>query len=432
MNQKIPPGSRNEISILFAATLLVTILFAFLNPIGLTPDEGAHYLRAWEVSRGHWVNKPKSDGIPIQCDEYLFAAKRPDGVVNVAYFDAQAEANLHQFDCTASSRNTANIYPAAPYVFSAAGIRLGESLGLSFKAKLIAARLMNALASCLIVFLGLRVMTDIKRAILFLFLIPGVATQIGSISADSISYALVFRLALNFVDMNQTGVVRRSTAAWTIALSLFLGWSKPVQGLFSVLFGSFLLDKRLNRGMKWTLGVVVPLVTIVAMVVTRTRVSPYLGNGAAPLDQIAFAFSHPFSTFGVFVRSTVGHLHDYILQVSLGIPFKTMSAPWAYAIFGGFVLLAVSAHERSSRTTRLFALGTALLLVAAPIASMYLVYNPPGYKEVLGVQGRYFIPALALVPIMASRMISSLNLSYMLKMAVFAIAPISSLVMVLL
>ena len=424
-------GSRWEVSALFGVTLLVTILFAFLNPVGLTPDEGAHYLRAWEVSRGHLVNKVASDGISISCDEYIFAAKRPDGVVNVAYFDQRAETHLHQPGCTASTRNTANLYPAVPYIFSATGIRLGEFMGFSFKGKLVAARLLNALASCFIVFFGLRAMTDLKRVVLFLFIIPGVATQIGSISADAISYALIFRLALNWVDISQAGIARKSTIASSIVLSLFLGWSKPIQGLFSLVFSSFLFEKRLERTDKWMLGVAVPMIAILAMIVTRAQVSPYLGNGAAPFDQIVYALSHPITTLGVFATSTFTHLHDYVLQVSLGIPFKIISVVWAYAILAAFLTLAITSTALP-RLARLFALGTALMLIAAPIASMYLVYNPPGYKEVLGVQGRYFIPALVLIPFAISGMLTRVRLSRGLKIALFSIAPISSVAMALL
>lgn len=428
MNSEVINGPRWEIPALFGITLLVTVLFAFLNPVGLTPDEGAHYLRAWEVSRGHLINKPEKDGIPIPCDEYLFAAKRPDGVVNVAYFDQSAEINRQVVGCTATSRNTANLYPAAPYVFSAAAIRFAEAMGLSFREKLIAARVFNALASCLIVFLGLRALSDLKRTVLFLFLIPGVATQIGSISADAISYALIFRLALTWIDVTQAGTSRKSSIALAIALSLFLGWSKPIQGLFSLVFSSFLFDKRLQQSHKWMLGAAVPLMAIATMILTRAQVTPYLGNGAAPFEQIAFAISHPFTTLGVFTISTAKHLHDYVLQVSLGIPFKYMSVAWAYTILGAFLLLALTSNALPS-TARIFALGGAAILVAAPIASMYLVYNPPGYKEVLGVQGRYFIPALVLIPCVVSGMLQRITLSFGLKTVIFSIAPMSSLVM---
>src|SRR5206468_4934122 len=53
-----------------AATLLGAWRFGpFANP-----DEGAHYLRAYEVSRGHLLNlDERHNGIGIACADYLIA-----------------------------------------------------------------------------------------------------------------------------------------------------------------------------------------------------------------------------------------------------------------------------------------------------------------------------------------------------------------------
>ncbi|HDT2133832.1 TPA: hypothetical protein ACLLIE_000191 [Enterobacter roggenkampii] len=62
--------------IIFIFLVIVVVAFSLLKkPFG-NPDEGAHFLRAYEVSHFHLINREGDIGVGINCQDYFSAAKK--------------------------------------------------------------------------------------------------------------------------------------------------------------------------------------------------------------------------------------------------------------------------------------------------------------------------------------------------------------------
>ena len=104
------------------------------------PDEGAHYLRAYEVSHLHLVNFRGAAGVDIPCNEYLVAAHQYNRIpaAQQKAFDGQ-----HDPACTVKSVNPAGAYSFVPYIPAAFALFVTEKLRWKVEKRLIAARVAN-------------------------------------------------------------------------------------------------------------------------------------------------------------------------------------------------------------------------------------------------------------------------------------------------
>lgn len=395
------PGYFNRILLIFY--LALSCGYALSTPSFGVPDERAHYLRAYEVQHMHLVNAPSSDGVAIPCREYLEVAR--DGArILVAYYESAAEkaTEAQSRSCTVSSRNTANIYFATSYFFSAIGLAIGESIGFTdARDKLLAGRLMNAIAASFIMFLGFKRRHNGVDALIFLAMLPATLTQIGSLSADSITLALTFRFAFNLA--NALAADDQSEARLLLPIAFFLGLGKTIQGLFALISIGLLLsgqhETRLSR--RWIVAGTIALV-LVGMFVARPQVSPYLGNGAKPIEQLYLVIRHPAVGILAFWNTLIEQGGSYAIQLVYRLPVDPRNLCVSIVMLLGFVFVMMSARPAFNVGTRLAALAAAIGIVGASALSMYLFYNGVGHDLVLGIQARYFLPALLALPFLCA------------------------------
>lgn len=380
--------------ILFYLSVILSLGFAWTVPSWEVPDESAHYLRTFEVSRGHLFNTPAHDGIPISCDEYLPLAFTPDGRPRIAYLD-DVRLRLGS-DCVTSSRNSANLYSPVVYAIPALAFAAADLLGVrDTYSKLTLGRVLNALACSLIVLLGLGIRPNgVAFAILCVYFSPPVISQIGSLSADAITFAAAFRLALELAQTFE-GVPIPSRKR-LFALSFLLGAAKPTTGILSLAALS-LMWHRPARG-RWT-----PLAAVagaaVGSLVAVPLVQPYLAPMADPASQVALLIENPLRAVPIAIDTVKLQTQDWLTQLGRPGPGPAMTAIfWLVAL--ATVAAGLTSPTPVSGKSRLVLFGTILLSIGAASASMYLVYSAVGATTVSGVQARYFLPALSLLPIL--------------------------------
>ena len=135
----------------FFLAICLSCIIAWLTPPFSIPDENAHYLRSFEVSRGHWINNTGNVGIPMPCTDYLKVVKQNGRVKNAFYQDIAEKMQPNPKDCVVSSINTAGSYSPIPYLASAFGMRVAEKLGYEVETRLKVGRIANAIITSLMV-----------------------------------------------------------------------------------------------------------------------------------------------------------------------------------------------------------------------------------------------------------------------------------------
>lgn len=137
-----------------------------------------------------------------------------------------------------------------------------------------------------------------------------------------------------------------------------------------------------------------------AIYLPRVSAIPVVEGDVSASRQITFVWEHP----GKFLDASYKALQnqgEWILQQTIGV-FGWIDAPMAYLPYYLVVfvlgLVFYQVMREDQRVINLPEIGFIVATIAATIAtlflSLYIVWTPVGYEEVLGLQGRYFIGLL--------------------------------------
>lgn len=424
--------------VIFFVALVLGCTFAWITPPFSVPDEGAHYLRTFEVSRGHWVNTRGNIGVPIPCRDYLIIAKQYSPV---AFYQSAAEGmQPNASDCIVSSINTAGTYSPVPYMTAAVGMRIAEKMGTSVQTRLKFARIANAIATSLICFFAVLFVQRYRLLLASLVLLSMSMWLRSSLSADAVTIAMsITYLAylLRIVERNDT--IKLSNIAILGSFAIFLGSVKPVYGLLT--FSSLLLFENIEEShssltkiLILTIPGVAGLSTGLLWIWLADPALVYINNfgGADPAMQWQFIFSHPIEFFQIAFSTLYNNGDLFIAQAMVPTPSAT---PWlsdnASVKLGWLLISTVLFTMLTTRITltlyqRIALIAVSLICILAVILPLYLTYTLVGHKQVIGLQGRYFLPIFfyAVVAGCANcKIMSSLSINKSLQLFVVLIVP---------
>jgi len=153
------------IFIIFA--FIFGLLFMFLTPYNMVPDEISHLRRSCEVADGILYSKEPVQS--VKCDKYLEK-------------EIAVERDGHVYPVSA--------YPPLLYAFSALGLKVGEIWG--GYAMFYLARFFNLLCWIGLIALAIRITPVFKYLFLFAALLPMSLYEGMSVSADSFNNAFAF------------------------------------------------------------------------------------------------------------------------------------------------------------------------------------------------------------------------------------------------
>ncbi len=391
--------------------LFVGFSISLKQPPFYMPDEGAHYLRAHEVSRLHLINFRGNVGADVSCSEYITAAKKYHLTPNV-----QKKAEDGQADplCTVRSRNTAGSYSFIPYIPAAAALALTDTLGWAVEQKLAAARSLNFLVWFSILFAGLMFICKGRLLILCIVLMPAFFWQLVALSADGASLASCVVFVCAVVGLIQRGqAVSGRAIGWLVALAMLIGASKGVYALIA-LFALALWDQL--PGKSWWFKVASlasPTVAALGIFLLFTGMADpsqvYLGNGAVPAEQLNYVIQNPLA----FSKT--------LLDMFLSTPLEAVAVPrYAVAnprsslnaaiIFGlALAVLMLRSDFGAGRRGRFLAAALSVAGFIGFCLPLYLTYTPVGASSILGIQGRYYLPLLPLVFVALAINMSDVN-----------------------
>lgn len=418
-----------------ALTFLVLALAAGVYLACVVPhfggiDETAHFYRSYQVSTGRFL--------PLHPDgaEFSGACVPPDVVRGVvadglerlehgASLDGRPprakpltpEAVVRGIPAcpTDASRKFvpfSTFGSPVPYLPQAAAIAVARSVGAGVDGMVLASRLAELLVYVAIVWFAIRRATRSRWAFCAVGLIPVALFQASaSESHDALTIALsllVVSSAVRLADADAETTLGRALGE-AVVLSALLAACKPG---YIVLAACYLLPlvARRRRTQWWPL-VFAPVVGLVASLLWNEAVgglwrtdADLFGVAVDPGRQRSLLLHEPW-TFLVAAGRTVGEdLWDWGKGlVTLG----PSVAVWpALAVAVVLVVLALLSVQRSVDEPRGLDPGQRGLLVLVfvvggllVLGAQYVYWSVPGADVVSGMQARFFVPLLVLVPI---------------------------------
>ena len=394
---------------LFISGLLLIFIYSIQVGVFKNPDEGAHYLRAYEVAHGHWFNTKNNIGTFIKCDDYITIAKK---YAPIAYYQEAAEQGGNE--CNVKSINSASTYPPTAYLILAIAISIGDTYDLSIENTVLLARLLNGLFCFSLIFLSITNMPSGRYPMYAILFSPMLMVMLSAISADGITIAMSFCFFSILAKAIFRGEARKTTFALILLVSAIIGTTKIIYCLLCFSYIATFTNKfnmHVNRyNIKTLLLAITPgLIAVGSSILNMMYADKsmiYLGNGAQPLSQIYFILHNPIS----FIKVIFDTITTQQTLNQIFTPIHLLQSQnhflWFMIfifVFMAWVILLVTEKNRLLNFSSKVILSVLFVLsIVMTILPLYMTYTPPGYHSVLGVQGRYFLPILAIVTFLIS------------------------------
>ena len=388
-------------------------------------DEESHFLRAEQVSRleltGHRFGTSLSGGYVDPGPTEVVAAFPPlrEFVLpeaTPAMFEQAAKVQWGDPQVRLSFSNTA-IYAPFLYLPAVTGIWLGKGLHLGVMHTLWISRMLSGFA-CVAVGVAAIMLADNAAPLLFtLLLLPMSLIQMTAVSQDGAIIALSALAAAIFVHGLKTRhrPFRFAYAVLCISLALLAVAKQPylMLAVFAVLPT---WESRRIRA----IGLVFIVAAVLAWTITAASTAMIKGHpaesqmnfvvaqttslpGSDPSQQVGYLWHHPAGVVPV-AKDALRHVPHLISSFIGEVRWGSVLFPKAYkTVAYPTLLMAVLAScrfrddrpELNGRSLSIMLLGLAATIVAIQ-AALYISFCPVGSRELLGVQGRYFLPVAML------------------------------------
>jgi len=387
------------------------LAMALITPPFQVADEPAHYYRAWSVAQLELVAQP---GMVVTLPDNV--ATLPDRLGSAVidwttnHYSAGAARALLWERIAPTSRDqvtSAGSYGPLGYIPQAIGVSVARVLGHSPLLALYFGRFLNLLASVMIVFFAIRTVPFGKPFIALVALLPMFVFQAASLGPDGLALSgfllfLAITLRLSTRPILQTADLALMACTATVFLNVKPGFVVLVLLVFMLRPRQFGSVRRYVVWVSSTLAAAFGLSALL-MLVAPHATAGYLASlgmyGVDQAQQLAFVLRHPWAFAKVLYR-TFDQQNVALAQSGYGI-LGWLSVGLPTVGMFGMTLAAIlfMGYRETVRTTlwqRLVICATGVLFVCVVSLALYAGWSAVAAPVVSGLQGRYFIPALAL------------------------------------
>jgi hypothetical protein len=410
MNERLRRLSPALLYLALALPATLILSFAFIN--FHAPDDYDHVKRAYTLLHSPFtpITPPgHSTGAMIDggLAEYV-SAQRPVSVLSprplpegeASAFRSAPKVRWSGKESFSELPGAMSYFPAL-YAPQALALELGRRTGATVEESVLWARLANGLVGILLVALGLRLLPFGHSLVLVLLLLPRTLLQFASNSADPILYGL----ALIIIAMGLQRTARLSPVAHNglAAAALFVAASvrPPLAAL------AFAPAVQAVRNRQWPslllLAGGVAAAALWTLMIMGQVVELRCGANGDPIGPrlVAFASGWPWlighslaDRGGYYFLSFIGHYgwgDGPNGRLSYPLPL------WMYVSAIALLAIALRNDVRApaslDRLARLSLAAGAAGVVLITFLAMYVTCRGP-LQTIIGVQGRYFVPAL--------------------------------------
>lgn len=395
----------------FILLLIFGILIAFSSPIFVAPDESEHFARSDLTSEG--VLFPEY--VPNQgfyMNNYFW-----DMVYSMG--STVFNANFSHWDIWDGQGFFESVFAHNmfyAYLAQALGILIAKTLDLSIIWTLWLGRLFNLILYAAIISFSIKNTPKYKHLFLFIACLPLAVFQAASMSADSFIFAVAILNVSYFIRMYYSEN-RINTIDFIVFLisGLLIGLLK-LPYIF-LLFLIFVLpgNKFKSRNECILFNFISLALILIAMLysvkysshvlLNSGRINYALQNNVSVHNQINYILSSPGNVLWVFVRDIVGSIYTLFIAELSFYHMIHVSGQFLFNIIVFLVFFIVSLFSKNSfsKKEKLSFLFVFLVVYVSTFLVQYLSWTPVGYGMIVGVQARYFIPVLILIPFMLGR-----------------------------
>lgn len=405
-------GKSIEKIFLNIAIPLGLLYLIFMIP-GHVPDETAHMIRAYDVSKGHIITPIDENGnssieIPQKLNDFNY-----NEIASYNEFIERASED-NGYEETENIISTAQGYSFIMYIFSGLGFFIARILSINVVLGIILGRILNFIFFLILAYLAIKKIPFGKLVYAVYMLTPMNLQQVTSISADAfINSILFYYIAFSIYMIFKKEKLSKKEIITYIILTAIAGIVKMVYVLIAGV--GFLIVKR--KDLKVKNKVIIILLTILIGGVSTLGALFISGkytstNGAVDTyakefnvdanRQLGEMINNPTRAIKALKTDWLNGQKEYIFM-AIGSQLGWLEIRPAETIILMYIILLIIAtiaekneyqfDLKSKIWLILISIGIVLLVEYA----MYTTFTPVGAEFIGGVQGRYYIPIYILL-----------------------------------
>ena len=390
--------------LLFAILLTFGIPMLLLIPPGAGYDEEDHLVRVWEMSAFSFI----PGQMPAQEMKYPkifrdFAYRqRVSGIIDAGFRREYYGAGLYQYGSVSREIDTKSVYSPALLLPQAIVMRyFGRPATLPALAILHVCRFASLLSYLILVWLAIRLIPFGKWILLVLAVTPMALFQATTISPDAISNGLGLLFIAGCLKLAESKEITWRECGGLVLLVFLLFLAKL--NLVPLILLPFLLIPPARFAKNGTYPFLLAMTVLLFAVevagwnmIASRNLAPALANEANLTAQLRHILGAPLIFLQTVAKDLVTNGWVYFQGWINGYGYYYWTPPQLASFFFllslGSAILIDSAFHPDNRKFRIAFILTFVACYFATILSIYTTFTPVGAEEILGVQGRYFIP----------------------------------------
>lgn len=403
--------------------LLVIIGFgcvmAVTTPILDTPDETAHFSRAMYLVQGDLKVQEEDGQLLISQDYQIIKSEQGETIEDNDLNIADTSIKIVESD----GLKATNAYSFISYIPQALGLGIGRLLNLTLLWSYYLGRITNVIAYGILAAIAIRLTPVYKNIFFIIATMPMSVYLAASYNQDAFGMGMILlTIALFLYLLNQKDQSIGVVALIIYAVFCMLITLSKFPYVLLVLLLAFIPPKKFKKPQYYAISYLMILLTAAFAVVWMKSYSsiphPFAPDGVNMGKQLGQMLNDPIFAIRNFGGNMISQLTTLLMLFTFGwLTYGSNAAAIVYLIFLGSMIL-MSPQEKVF--TRLEKWGSGLVslgIYTAILLSMYLTWTAVGATEIAGLQGRYFIGMLPLLPIFLNigPPLKKLNLAYQEK-----------------
>ena len=384
--------------------LTLGLFYSIVIPVGGIPDEAPHFWRAYELSELRLFAETDSSG-----NKGIYVPSNLHHIIDTEYANPSHDYAFQLNNFFIKATDEYSIYNAAAdsyspfnYVPQTLGIWIGKILQLPLMSMMYLSRILNMAFCVTIIFFCIKHIPILKRTVFLIAMFPMTMQLFSSTSADGsiicAGIALISFFIYFYKTKNRQINTKNLILLFFICATLVI--TKPVYAFLCLIL--FFLPKSCFKS---TTHKYCSILLIGAAILGLTILRLILATSEARYDssmQINFITQSPFSFFLILFKNIFLQPEQYIAS-SIGKELEwfwvDLFSPCVITFFLFFAFLCAEQESTIKRTLKDFCLAIFLIIAISIFAVMFIQWTSPGETVIDGVQGRYFLPMVLLIPI---------------------------------
>lgn len=396
--------------VFLALVIPLGILWCLANPLGRVPDEEHHSRKAMSIANGNFFAKADETGVAYD----MFNAKLNETVSKhiKSYDEAWKKMNAPETEGTQRlDYNTMALYAPICHMPQAIGIVVGKIIHAPIHIQCYLARVSNFLVAVFLIYNAIKLIPFKKHIIMFIAMLPITLYELASMSAD----ALTISMSLFFISYvlylkydNNVQKISKKQLLILIGSSIVIALCKIVYIPLCLLL--FILPKEKFESLKKKNIICISIIAICVILnliwlVYCSRFLIEFNSGVNSKEQVIYILTHPI-TYILTMFRTMNMYHQTFVMSLCGEGLAHYSAQASVlfvlpciALFAMVLLINEDKDVKIDWITKLISLAIFLIILLLIYTSLYVQWNTLKSSIITGIQSRYFIPILLLIPI---------------------------------